>query len=37
MDSSVARACDEAFGIDMACIRADERDRRIRAELQSDG
>ena len=37
MDSDVARACDEALGIDMACIRAAERDRRMWAELQGDG
>ena len=37
MDSDVARAYDEAFGIDMACIWAAERDRRMWAELQGDG
>ena len=37
MDSDVARACDEALGIDTPRIRTAERDRRMRDELQGDG
>ncbi len=37
MDSSVARASDEAFGIDTPRIWTAERDRRMWAELQGDG
>jgi len=37
MDSSVARACDEAPGIDTPRIRTAERNRRMWAELQGDG
>ena len=37
MDSDVARACDEALGIDTSRIRSGERDQRMWAELQGDG
>ena len=37
MDSSVARACDEAMGVDTPRIWTAERDQRMRAELQGDG
>ena len=34
---NVARACDEALGIDTPRIRTAERDRRMQAKLQGDG
>ena len=37
MDSDVARACDEALGIDTPRTGTAERDRRMWAELQGDG
>ena len=37
MGSSVARACDEAMGIDTPRIWTAERDQRTRAERQDDG
>ena len=37
MGSDVARACDEALGIDTPRTGTAERDRRIWVELQGDG